>query len=824
MVIPDGVTIIGDAVFKGCTILTNIILPNSVLQIGDQAFSQCSRLSSISIPNNVTSIGFQTFYFCNGLTNITMPESLTIIEDQAFYLCSGLKSIAFGTNLRHIGTGAFQECRGLGNIVIPNSTTNIGGYAFSGCSGLTNVTLPNNISTLEDKLFYTCTGLTNITIPDSVTCISNSAFYYCVGLNSISIPKGVISIGSSAFYCCFAATSVSLPDSLIRIGGNAFGLCNKLNNITIPYSVTNIGPAAFVSCPKLVAINVDAQNSYYCSVDGVLFDKSQSTLVQYPGGKAGSYVVPAGVTSISDLAFNGCVNLTSVSISLGVTNIGSSVFVKCASLSAINLDELNPIYSSAEGVLFNKNKTVLIQCPGAKSDSYTIPGSVTQIGDNAFSQCSILTKVTIPAGVTSIGGGAFSYCSSLTVLLFQGNAPGFGASVFDHDSKATGFILPESTGWTSTAGGRPTALWNAMLPYAYTTNINTITITAYAGSDGTVSIPGTITGWPVTSISNNVFYRCSTLTNIILPEGIITIRDNSFFNCPNLTQVTIPNSVTSIGKGTFASCTGLTSLTLGSSITNIDRGSFGQCANLKTIYCLGNAPKLGYMAFADFSLIMGGHAYYLAGSTGWTSKLGDYYTALWDPQTQYAYNINNGAISFVAYLGTDKNVTIPSNINGLPVTSLAEYAFYNFPNLVSVTIPSTVTGMGYQVFNHCTNLNSIYFLGNRPNVSSLSAGSQTVSYYLPGTKGWGATFGNLPTAVWKPKVLSGTDGFGVQSNHFGFDISWASGKVVLVEACTNLVTPDWIPVGTNAIADGTSYFSDPGLTNHPVRFYRLRSQ
>jgi hypothetical protein len=143
----------------------------------------------------------------------------------------------------------------------------------------------------------------------------------------------------------------------------------------------------------------------------------------------------------------------------GVTNIGLGTFYGCTSLTTITVASFNPIYSGVDGVLFNKSQTTLIQCPGGKAGSYTIPNSVTNIADDAFEYCTSLTGVTIPTSVTSIGNEAFRCCFSLTGVCFNGNAPSIGLIVFDSDDNATVYYLAGTTGWGPTFGGRPTALW-----------------------------------------------------------------------------------------------------------------------------------------------------------------------------------------------------------------------------------------------------------------------------------------------------------------------------------------------------------------------------
>ena len=163
------------------------------------------------------------------------------------------------------------------------------------------------------------------------------------------------------------------------------------------------------------------------------------------------------------------------------------------------------------------------------------------------------------------------------------------------------------------------------------------------------------------------------------------------------------------------------------------------------------------------------------------------------------------------------------------MTTIGNSAFNWCTYLTSVAIPNSVTSIGDQAFYYCTSLASVYFLGNAPSLggsSVFSGATNATVYYLPGAAGWGATFGGRPTALWflpNPLILNNGPGFGVQTNGFGFIISWATNSFVVVEASTTLVNPTWAPVSTNTLNSGSSYFSDPEWSNYPNRFYRLRS-
>jgi len=376
-----------------------------------------------------------------------------------------------------IGDGAFLGCTNMTNLTIPSSVTAIGPQAFAGCSGLAAITVdPQNPS-------YSSVG--------GVLFDKNQATLVAWPLaegGAYTIPDSVTSIGDYAFAMCSHLTSVNIPSSVTSIGNAAFLGCNGLTKVTIPSSVTTIADFAFGACSGLTAITVDPQNPFYSSLGGVLFDKNQTTLLQWPAGAAGAYAIPASVTSIgisafgycSNLtsvtipgsvttleiaAFQNCYRLTSVSIPTSVTSIGWEAFWMCSGLTTITLDSQNPSYCSLGGVLFDKNRTTLVQWPPGVAGAYTIPSTVTSIGFMAFADCSNLTSVTIPSSVTAIMTMAFWECSHLTRAYFQGDPPStFGYNVFDHTASGFSIYYPSTTTRWSTP------IWHGYpaRPYPYT--------------------------------------------------------------------------------------------------------------------------------------------------------------------------------------------------------------------------------------------------------------------------------------------------------------------------------------------------------------------
>jgi len=550
----------------------------------------------------VTSIAGWAFREYAGLTSITIPEYITNIEDGAFYNCNNLTSIVVeGGNPNYASEDGLlynkdktklMRCpeTKTGDFVIREGVVTVGEGAFHNCTGLTSILIPNTVKTIANMAFSSITSVTSIVVPTSVTSIANGAFLYNPGLTEITLPfvgTSPEATDGNTFTSMFGGNAalkkvtISAPCSAIQ--NNAFN-GSKLTEINLPNTITTIGDNAFHSCKALTSLTIPENV------------KSIGIYAFYGCNELSSIVIPESVTDIGQGAFYHCYGLTSVFIPKNVINIGSWAFANCGNSSettSINVDSQNVNYSSEDGVLFNKDKTILIRYPGGKTGDYTIPGSVTTIRDGAFACCSTLTSVTIPPSVTTIEQQAFEGCINLASIDIPQNITRVeGGSAFDrtkwYDNQPDGAIyigkvlykfkgkMPERTAISlleGTTGIGAAAFYNCS---------NLLLI----------SIPES-----VSYIGSSAFYGCSSLTSISIPNNVSTIGGSAFYGCSSLTSITVPNKITAIEMWTFGKCTSLTSIVIPESVTSIKDMAFNGCTALNTVVSFNPNPvELPYYA------------------------------------------------------------------------------------------------------------------------------------------------------------------------------------------------------------------------------------
>lgn len=480
--IPSSVTSIGTAAFYNCKGLTSVTIPSSVTAIADNLFNKCSNLVSVDLPPTLTAIGFTSFGECTSLSNITIPPSVESFDMFAFQRCDSLTSINIPSAVTEIPLGAFYGCINLTNVILPPDLEYIASFAFRECFSLENITIPTNVEIVDDFAFYDCRNLSSIEIEEGVQAIGTYAFYRA-NITNVTIPSSIIYLGGGVFKGCLNLVSIKVddanqvymsddegvlfeiedmklvqypcgkegdyvvPDGVTSIVASSFEEAQKVTSVTIPASVEEIGFGSFLACTSLESFAVDADNEYYKEFGGVLFDKDGTTLLQYPCAKDESYVMADTVSTIGPYAFSGCTDLKEVNISSSVTTVGESAFYQCSgltsvtipasvetivyafvgcpNLASITVDNNNPTFSSIDGVLFNKNGTKLLQYPCGHGSTYTVPNSVTCIGEYSFFECLGLSSATIPASVTKIEAIAFNTVNMAYVNYLGSTEPEF---------------------------------------------------------------------------------------------------------------------------------------------------------------------------------------------------------------------------------------------------------------------------------------------------------------------------------------------------------------------------------------------------------------
>ena len=471
----------------------------------------------------------------------------------------------------------------------------------------------NYDNTYSNQAPWYAKTITDVVINSGVTTIGNYAFDACYGLKSVTIPTGVLSIGESAFSVCSRLPNITLPDSVITVGKDAFHGCGSLTSVTIPDSVANINEGAFSRCERLITINVNLNNPMYSSIDGVLFNKSQSVLLTYPCGKEDtvynipnsvttigygafyectkltSVTIPASVDVIAENAFNGCYDLTNLTIPDGVMTIGEMAFANCQSL--VNMTIPSSVTIIGDGAFFQCSVTNIILSSNITAIgnevfkncdellSITIPDSVTFIGDLAFCNCANLESVVIPNSVTKIGKGAFFDCNKLADVHYSGTLSQWNEIIIDEENYPLSFValhcadkelMPSENiivaqGYCGAENDGTNLQWRL-------TSARTLTIS------GSGAMKDYQTFWEDWSGENRQpwYDYDSHIKTVIVEHGVTRIGDVGFWSLSKLTSVTLPESVTTIGRLAFYSCSNLRSITIPCSVTTIGNQAFWQ--------------------------------------------------------------------------------------------------------------------------------------------------------------------------------------------------------------------------------------------------------
>ncbi len=440
--------------------------------------------------------------------------------------------------------------------------TSIGVAVFKRCSSLTSLVIPNSVTSIGQYALAGCESLEHLVIPASVTSIGSSAFFY-----------GVEGLDGSIWLICDKITSAGPIGSgcnyefgwTENIPKNAFSHLDNLNCVTIPNSVTSIGEMAFWECQNLTDVyyagsEEDWKNISISNYNSFLTD---STIHYNYMSTSEAEVSEEETSTLSSSTGRSSGSNSGLQVSSTIIDSGT-----CGDNLSWTLDDNGLLTISGRGKM--KGYASYKKTPWYNNrnniKNIKFNGNVTSIGNSAFCACESLTSVTIPNSVTSIEGQAFYECGSLTNITIPNSVTSIGGQAFRNCSSLISVAIPNS--------------------------VTTIGYSAFCGCDSltSVTIPNS-----VTSIGEQAFGSCDSLTNIVLPSSITSIDNYTFSGCSNLKSITIPKSVTSIGNHAFYSCGNLKSITIPKSVTYIDSDAFRGCSSLSDIYYTGTKDEWNSM-------------------------------------------------------------------------------------------------------------------------------------------------------------------------------------------------------------------------------------
>ena len=744
VVIPAGVTNIGEGVFWDCTGLTEVTIPAGVTSVDNYAFSGCRNLVSVSVPESVRSIGVYAFQNCNNLTAINIPEGVTSILNYAF-----------------------ENCNSLASITIPAGVTSICSHAFWGCSGLTSIicnavtppavedewtlydvnrSIPVYVPTaaIEDyKSAQYWSEFTNyqsliiasgicgdnltwkLTDDGELTIEGEGAMFdfqqdanrpswddYQSSIKSVTIKEGVTSIGAWAFSGC-ALTSISIPEGVVSIGEKAFRGCNNLTSIVTPKSLAVMGTEVFYECGNLLT----------AEINGSLTAMPTSTF--YHCRKLSSVILPSSITSLQWGVFFSCEGLRSLTCLAatppscadysfhGVSTAECVLRIPDMSVSAyqaaakwkefVDVVAL-PLASGTCGGNLEWRLTysgeLIVEGEGEMTSSpswseyngaitvVSLPEGLTSIGSTAFKGCGSLASIIIPEGVTRIENEAFADCSSLTTIVSKATTPPAVANLwtFAGVDKSIPVYVPA----VAIEDYKSAYNWSEF------TNIQPMIIASgncgdnltwkyIDGGELVIEGTGTMNDKPWESYKGSI-------TKVTIKEGVTSIVDWAFYQCSNLTEVSIAESVTHIGNDAFRECSILSSLTLPEGLTHLGSGVFIQCYNLASIIIPDGVRNIYISTFDGCSnlssvAIPAGMESISGWAFAWCSNLR---TIVCKASTPPALDAN-------ALEGVNRNAAVYVLNASLEAYRAAD-GWRNFSNIQPISHSLTVSDAGYATF------------------------------------------------------------------------------------------------------------------------------
>ncbi|MGN1104128.1 MAG: leucine-rich repeat protein [Candidatus Coproplasma sp.] len=718
--LPSGLTNIGICAFRNCNNLTEIILPDGLKSIGTGAFQNAVRMRTVGISSDsaLESIGMFAFSG-SGITKFDVTKNVSALNGSAFFGATSLKSInvskentAFrsesGVLLNATGSKIIAFPAGLNaTYVLPESVTDIGDYAFS-YAKFKGIEL-DGVQRIGNYAFA-YSSLESIGITDSVVSMGGAAFAYNFNLKTATIGNGLTAVPKEAFVCDFSLTEIVIPSGIVAIGESAFKNTG-LNKLTFAgnSNLMEIGANAFtmtaierVNLPaSLIVVNSEAFSKIYALTE-VTFAAGSN--LQYIGGSAfegdvsvTEIILPDSLIQIGDYAFKDSGITGSVTIPANVVALGAGVFASCHSLTEIKVDEANAVYLDVNGVVYNADKTLLVEYPaGNTATEYTLESTTETVYDSAFYGSANLNYVYLPQSLVSIQQYAFYEVSNLLSINMPDNVTQISNYAFANDYNLRHIYFTDNSKLPriSFAAFAYTGIYSFYVPanvstiaqYAFE-GCNDLNDVVFAANSKLDIIPAYMlkgadnltritfeSGSALTSISAHGFEGMSRLQSVDFGDAKLTNIDNYAFRyCDSLQTLTIPEGVTYIGRFAFYGDKSLTRLDVPASVDYIGRYAFYGAENLNIYFTSSSLPE---NLQEDWDK---GIAGYYVGVTNVIDN-GDW---------QYA-TLSDGGISIISYTGTETLLDLTTLDLGGDIRQIGGYAFYR-SQVTSITLPETLT-------------------------------------------------------------------------------------------------------------------------------------
>ena len=677
LVIEDGVTSIEANAFFGCSQMESAVIPNSVRTIALGAFNACDGLKTVTMPGDAKYPATSYYDDPRCFAGCTALEELIFTSDvtDSFYYyyldrnsASSVKRITVTGDASRIDSGTLAECNGLLELTLGDGVTEIGNSALSSCTHLETVrgggaiTVGDNVFSKKcpyiqapgcvilgtSLLQYNDDGSTSCTVPDSVRRICAYAFQNNEVLESVTLPGDLEELGSHAFYCCTALKTAVIPGGIRELSPHAYANCEALEKVTLGEGLERVGNDAFSGCNNLKEA-----------------------------------VLPKSLKALGNNAFNECANLKDLVLPEGLESLGGQCFQNCVSLEKLRLPES---LTEVGGAAF-RNCTALREAD--------LGPNVASIGAETFRNCTALTHVEIPASVTSVGNKAFYCCTGLETLVLNAREAKYGSQIFTTEG------TPEAR-CELVIGPQVRTLSSDL--FADASHIRTVTVACdldqtydrlFTGMKG---LEQAVFRGSAEALGNNVFYACSALRDVTLPQGLRTLGNHTFYGCSSLPRILLPDGLEAIGVSAFGACNALEEAVLPQSLREVGSSCFSNCTSLRQAILPDGVTVLGSGCFNDCKQLEGATA---EGDVitycGWAITM--------NSDGDKTLTIPDGVVGVIEGLVSQSSASkfdvleLPEGLQRIGVR-----AFRYMSGLTEVTLPSSLLWLGEQAFADCTKL------------------------------------------------------------------------------------------------------------------------